>query len=725
METWNQNVAADLYAPLQGTLPLRILKVHPGTGDDPIQCDLIPTHLDIVAGAYDATSYTWGSPENPQSIQCNGLTLKVQRNAFDMLMDLRAPDRSRTVWIDAICINQGDIPERGQQVSFMHRIYSSARSVQIWLGRPDAHSIIALRTMAGLDSAKYVREHQTVIYKEQESSYRDKTCFFDRDARDETEAFKEEAIALVEFVSRPWFNRVWVQQEAAVCRHLHISCGRESVEWSQVFSLAWILLPAYTIEWPDYLPYPFTTVQRKLRAIVSIQSWRTSLFPVDPESTYSHTSSLVSLLWQTQNYEATDPRDKIFALQNLCFNVAYQSSNPERFRVAYPNWAPEPNYETPWEVLYTDLTLRLFEQGYVSFLGRAGKTRHPEGWQLPSWVVDFRSHSAIKAATVTDLVDHEEWFSGGPPDDRRSTKPDIAFRPKISQLPKAHRRRLDQSLLSNQFRSLKGPSKQLVQSVVSVRSLMKDEIVHVGATVCDPLDDNALEHFEFLADRGIRAATADIGYIQQRFQQRDTYVNGDTMLDAYKLALLAATDHEEKLVGPEYVQRGFDEYMNWLKVVNEKYIAGRASASAKTLKDPPFARALSISGGFVHFRFACTKHGYFCLVPAMTQIGDTVAILKGCRKPVVLRPWTPPGGQASGTTAYFEHLGDAYVHGMMLNQAGCICTEFGCKEGMTPAQREKVMKAARRNEGEVWKELGFGDYSEMLPTIAAGWINLV
>lgn len=725
MDAWNQHVAADLYAPLQGTLPLRILKVHPGAGDDPIQCDLIPTHLDIVAGDYDATSYTWGSPKDPQSIQCNGVALKVQRNAFDMLMDLRAPDLPRTVWIDAICINQGDLPERGQQVSFMHRIYSSARSVQVWLGRPDTHSIIALKFMAALDSAKYVREHQTVIYKEQESSYRDKTCFFDIGAREETEAFKAEAVALVEFVSRPWFNRVWVQQEAAVCRHLHVSCGRESVDWSQVFSLAWILLPAYAKEWPDYLPYSFTTVQRKLRAIVSIQSWRTSLFPIDPQSPYTHSASLVTLLWPAQNYEATDPRDKIFALQNLCFNVAYHSWNPERFRVAYPDWAPKPNYETPWEVLYTDMTLRLLDQGRVLFLARAGKTRHPEDWQLPSWVVDFRSHSASKAATVTDLVDHEEWFAGGAFYNQLSTKTFPAFRPKISRLPKAHRRRLDQSVLSDQFHSLKGPSKQLVQSVVSVRSLMRDEIVHVGATVCDPLDDNSLEHFEFLADRGIRAATADMEYIQRKFQHGDTYVNGDTMLDAYKLTLLAATDHEEQLVGPEYVQSEFGEYMDWLEAVRDKSIAGHASTSAKTRDDPPFARALSISGAFVHFRFACTKYGYFCLVPTMTQVGDTVAILKGCRKPVVLRPWTPPGGQVSGTTAYFEHLGDAYVHGMMLNQAGCICTEFGSKEGMTPAHQEKIMEAARRNEGEVWKELGFGDYSDMLPTIAAGWINLV
>jgi len=40
----------------------------------------------------------------------------------------------RTLWIDAICINQDDVTERGLEVVKMGSIYSQARQVIIWLG---------------------------------------------------------------------------------------------------------------------------------------------------------------------------------------------------------------------------------------------------------------------------------------------------------------------------------------------------------------------------------------------------------------------------------------------------------------------------------------------------------------------------------------------------------------------------------------------------------------
>jgi hypothetical protein len=38
-------------------------------------------------------------------------------------------------WIDAICINQLDVPERNQQLAMMKWIYFRADTVVIWLGR--------------------------------------------------------------------------------------------------------------------------------------------------------------------------------------------------------------------------------------------------------------------------------------------------------------------------------------------------------------------------------------------------------------------------------------------------------------------------------------------------------------------------------------------------------------------------------------------------------------
>jgi hypothetical protein len=39
-----------------------------------------------------------------------------------------------TLWVDAVCINQSDLPEKSQQVAVMGQIYRKCAQVQIWLG---------------------------------------------------------------------------------------------------------------------------------------------------------------------------------------------------------------------------------------------------------------------------------------------------------------------------------------------------------------------------------------------------------------------------------------------------------------------------------------------------------------------------------------------------------------------------------------------------------------
>jgi hypothetical protein len=42
--------------------------------------------------------------------------------------------RTRTLWVDAICINQKSLEERNKQVVLMGDIYKCAQRVLIWLG---------------------------------------------------------------------------------------------------------------------------------------------------------------------------------------------------------------------------------------------------------------------------------------------------------------------------------------------------------------------------------------------------------------------------------------------------------------------------------------------------------------------------------------------------------------------------------------------------------------
>jgi hypothetical protein len=50
------------------------------------------------------------------------------------LLSLRDPGLPRILWIDAVCINQGDNEEKLHQIQTMARIYSVASRVLVWLG---------------------------------------------------------------------------------------------------------------------------------------------------------------------------------------------------------------------------------------------------------------------------------------------------------------------------------------------------------------------------------------------------------------------------------------------------------------------------------------------------------------------------------------------------------------------------------------------------------------
>jgi hypothetical protein len=108
-------------APYQ-TLPsqrhIRVLLLHPAKSSDaPLESSLENRLLPVQAKVhldYEALSYVWGSPEGDRPLQCNGETVMITENCEDALRHLRDAKITRTLWIDAICVNQKSIPERNQ-----------------------------------------------------------------------------------------------------------------------------------------------------------------------------------------------------------------------------------------------------------------------------------------------------------------------------------------------------------------------------------------------------------------------------------------------------------------------------------------------------------------------------------------------------------------------------------------------------------------------------------
>ena len=132
------------YTPFANENSIRLLHLEPGFDGTPLQASLSVHDLDGQF-PYDALSYVWGKPDLNKSLSIDEHELRITYNLHTSLRHLRYPDRVRTLWIDAICINQQDLTEKGPQVALMGRIYRQADTVLCWLGELSTHRLWALQ----------------------------------------------------------------------------------------------------------------------------------------------------------------------------------------------------------------------------------------------------------------------------------------------------------------------------------------------------------------------------------------------------------------------------------------------------------------------------------------------------------------------------------------------------------------------------------------------------
>lgn len=112
---------------------IRVAIIAPGTGDDPIHCQLETRRLDTDV-LKETLSYVWGPPEGYHNILVNGKEFNVRDSLFRAFKGLRRPDVPREIWADALCINQADNAEKVGQIKLMRRIYANTQKATIWLG---------------------------------------------------------------------------------------------------------------------------------------------------------------------------------------------------------------------------------------------------------------------------------------------------------------------------------------------------------------------------------------------------------------------------------------------------------------------------------------------------------------------------------------------------------------------------------------------------------------
>jgi hypothetical protein len=112
-----------LYENLQlGDGEIRLLSLKPDVNEQSqISWSLHRLRLENCAGRYVALSYVWGDPSPEEVATVNGLALPITKNLASAIRALRKTLNNVPcpLWVDAICIQQSNIPERDHQVQMM------------------------------------------------------------------------------------------------------------------------------------------------------------------------------------------------------------------------------------------------------------------------------------------------------------------------------------------------------------------------------------------------------------------------------------------------------------------------------------------------------------------------------------------------------------------------------------------------------------------------------
>jgi hypothetical protein len=186
---------------------IRVLHLLPAKSRmDDIECELQVVRL-VDNPVYEALSYTWGDESHRRFILVNNQRFSITSNLWAALRYLRHPSETRTLWIDAICINQTNAIERNFMVTQMHIIYHNSKRVIAWLGDPTVLSTQAFAFLGRyMSQGPQLGEDQKGWQAVVENS---------KPMRNITMAVWE---AFLDMFGRPWWNRAWIVQEVSCSR---------------------------------------------------------------------------------------------------------------------------------------------------------------------------------------------------------------------------------------------------------------------------------------------------------------------------------------------------------------------------------------------------------------------------------------------------------------------------------------------------------------------------
>ncbi|KAK0715346.1 heterokaryon incompatibility protein-domain-containing protein [Lasiosphaeris hirsuta] len=149
----------------------------------------------------------------------------------------RNPYEVTVFWIDAVCINQADAAEKATQIPLMGHIYSSASRVLGWLGA-DATDLATFRwwhdvVVPQLQGFFRQRGGEEAVEVLRGASFADASFWQENLGLEPLEGSWTACwTAYVAFyLTRNWFKRAWIVQEAVLAGKLRLQCADVELPW--------------------------------------------------------------------------------------------------------------------------------------------------------------------------------------------------------------------------------------------------------------------------------------------------------------------------------------------------------------------------------------------------------------------------------------------------------------------------------------------------------------
>lgn len=412
-----------IYSPLSRRDAFRLAVLKAGDWSSPLELDLYVPVKPQLQG-YTALSYTWGNSPTDRTVVLNGYTRHIRPNLDLALRSLRSNKEDLRIWVDALCVNPGDVDERHAQNQVMHDIFGHAKQVHAYVGTsldPWQNYDHHLRTLENIAPVQFPasdddawnaikRSFEEVEMNDAQriSPAQKCQCMFGliRALSSDVLAPRLSSITLFSnatrarrlrelfewlriFIVAPWWTQTRNIQEVGVARQLQLTYGRVSVPFAMLRDAAQ-QLEAHPSLIPG-LPHDHVKVLHRfvsqVRVIHSLQGLRFQNSLGNLGNAYYFQRSLGSpLLWLMRTFDhSREHGGKIFALSNVLTNL----------KTDYRELGID--HSTPVPDLLCKVAILIMQQTglfWITSSDLVSKQRQ----MLPSWVPDW-SHGSYRTET--------------------------------------------------------------------------------------------------------------------------------------------------------------------------------------------------------------------------------------------------------------------------------------------------------------------------------------